>query len=408
MVIFVGVDWAEDDHDVTVMDPDGRVLAHARVPEGLAGVGRLHALVGEHAEDPGAVVVGIETDRGLLVGSLVAAGYQVYAVNPRSVDRYRDRHGVSGAKSDGRDSKILADMVRTDRHNLRPVAGDSDLAEAVKITARAHQNLIWTRQRQVNTLRSALREYYPGALAAFGTDLAHRDALAVLAKAPTPELGRRLSTAQIASALRRAGRRRHVDARAAAIRDALRAPQLAASTAVADAYGDTTKALVGVIAALTAQIGELEAALADRFEQHPDADILRSLPRLGIVLGARVLGEFGDDPNRYADAKARKNYAGSSPITKQSGKTKVVLARFVRNRRLADALTWWAFCSLTTSPGARAFYDRHRAAGDTHHQALRALSNRWVGILHGCLRHRATYDEQTAWGHRDEEPAIAA
>jgi hypothetical protein len=377
------------------------------VPEGLA-VGRLHGLVGEHAEDPSEVVVGIETDRGLLVGSLLAAGYQVYAVNPRSVDRYRDRHGLSGAKSDGRDSKTLADMARTDRHNLRRIAGDSELAEAVKITARAHQNLIWTRQRQVNALRSALREYYPGALAAFGTDLAHPDALAVLAKAPTPELGRRLSTAQIASALRKAGRQRNVDARAAAIRDALRAPQLAAPAAVADAYGDTAKALVGVIGALTAQIGELEAALADRFEQHPDAKILRSLPGVGIVLGARVLGEFEDDPNRYADAKARKNYAGRSPITKQSGKSRVVLARFVRNRRLADALTWWAFCSLSASPGARAFYDRHRAAGDTHQQALRALSNRWVGVLHGCLRHRSTYSEATAWGHRQEESAIAA
>jgi len=182
-VIFVGVDWAEDDHDVTVMDPDGRLLGRARVAEGIEGVGRLHALVGEHAEDPGEVVVGIETDRGLLVASLVAAGYQVYAVNPRSVDRYRDRHGVSGAKSDGRDSKVLADMVRTDRHNLRPVAGDSDLAEAVKVLARAHQSMIWTRQRQANQLRSTLREFYPAALACFD-DLTSGDGLAVLSVAP--------------------------------------------------------------------------------------------------------------------------------------------------------------------------------------------------------------------------------
>ena len=110
-----------------------------------------------------------------------------------------------------------------------------------------------------------------------------------------------------------------------------------------------------------------------------------------------MLAEFGDDPNRYRDAKARRNYAGSSPITKQSGKRRAVLARYVRNRRLADALTWWAYSSLKASPGARAFYDRHRAAGNTHHQALRALSNRWVGILHGCLRHRTLYDEHTAW-----------
>ena len=406
-MVFVGIDWAEQHHDVCVMSVDGQPLGRARVAEGVDGVARLHALVADHADDPAEVVVGIETDRGLLVTSLVATGYQVYAVNPRAVDRYRDRHAVSGAKSDGGDAKVLADLVRTDRHNHRQVAGDSVLVEAVKVTARAHQSLVWTRQRQVNQLRSALREYYPGALATFGTDLAHPDALAVLATAPTPELGRRLSSARIASALRRAGRVRNIDARAAAIRDGLRVPQLAAPTVVADAYGATAKALINVIAALTVQIAELESALADRFEQHPDADILRSLPGLAVILGARVLGELGDDPNRYANAKAR-NYAGSSPITKQSGSRKIALARYVRNRRLADAITWWAFSSLQSSPGARAFYDRRRAAGDTHHKALRALSNRWVGILHGCLRHHTLYDEATAWGHLTESHAAAA
>ena len=401
-MIFVGIDWSEQHHDVEIQDPDGGVLATARVADGVDGIGRLHALLGDHVDDPAAVIVGIEIDRGLLVGSLVAAGYAVFAVNPKSVDRYRDRHHLSGAKSDAGDAKVLADLVRTDRHNHRPVAGDSELAEAIKLTARAHHSLIWTRQRQVNQLRSALREYYPAALAAFGTDLADRDAVAVLGKAPTPELGRRLSTAQIASALRKAGRQRNIDPRAAAIRDALRTPQLAAAPLIADAYGDTTAALIAVIAALNTQIAQLETVLAERFEQHPDAAIYRSLPGLGDVLGARVLGEFGDDPNRYADAKARRNYAGTSPITKASGKHRVVLARFHRNRHLADATIWWAFCSLTSSPGARAFYDRRRAADDTHHQALRALANRWVGILHGCLRHHTVYDEATAWHHREE------
>jgi hypothetical protein len=407
-VIFVGIDWAEQHHDYALMNPDGQVVARGRVPEGIDGIGRLHAVIADHADVAEQVAVGIETDRGLLVTSLVAAGYQVYAVNPKAVDRYRDRHAVSGAKSDRGDAKVLADMVRTDRHNHRHVAGDSDLADAVKVTARAHQNLIWTRQRQVNQLRSTLREYYPGTLAAFGTDLAHPDAVAILTKAPTPDLGRRLSTAQIRSALRRGGRQRNLDTRADAIRDALRAPQLAAPPLLTDAYGDTTTALVGVIAALSVQISQLETALADRFDQHPDADIYRSLPGLGDVLSARVLGEFTDDPNRYADAKARRNYAGSSPITRQSGNRKTVLARFIRNRRLGDAVTWWAFCSLSSSPGARAFYDRHRANGDTHSKALRALSNHWVGILHGCLRHHTPYDEHTAWKHQTNNDALAA
>ena len=133
---------------------------------------------------------------------------------------------------------------------------------------------------------------------------------------------------------------------------------------------------------------------------HPDAEIILSLPGLRSVLGARALGEFGDDPNRYADAKSRKNYASTSPITRASGKQRVVLARYARNRHLADTCRMWAFAALSTSPGARAFYDQRRAAGDTHNQALRALANRLVGILHGCLRHGVLYDEETAWGHR--------
>ena len=169
--------------------------------------------------------------------------------------------------------------------------------------------------------------------------------------------------------------------------------------------GTTVAALVAVIAELNAQIGRLEESLADRFEKHPAAKVIRSLPGLGMILGARVLGEFGDDPNRYADAKSRKNYAGTSPITKASGKRKVVLARYARNRRLADACYLWAFASITASPGARAFYDQRRAAGDTHHRALRALANRLVGILHGCLRHGVIYDEVVAWEHRTEQAA---
>ena len=157
---------------------------------------------------------------------------------------------------------------------------------------------------------------------------------------------------------------------------------------------------VAVIAEMNTQIAALDAELAAGFEQHPDAEVVRSLPGLGTILGARVLGEFGDEPNRYATAKSRKNYAGTSPITRASGTKRVVLARHVRNRRLADAIYLWAFAALTASPGARAFYDAHRAAGDTHHQALRALGNRLVGILHGCLAHHTPYDETTAWAHR--------
>jgi len=403
-VIYVGDDWAEAHHDFCIIDEAGKVLGKRRVPEGLAGVSQLHALVAAHAEEPAQVVIGIETDRGLFVQALIAAGYQVFAINPLAASRYRERHSTSGAKSDPGDAKVLAELVRTDRHNHRPVAGDSELAEAVKVLARAHQSLIWVRQRQLNTLRSTLREYYPAALVAF-EDLAHGDALGVLDRAPTPAQGAHLDLPAIQSALKRGGRKRNIAARAREIRAALRSEQLAAPAPVAAAFGATTRAAVGIIAELNRQIGELETSLAEHFETHPDADIYRSLPGLGVVLGARVLGEFGDDPNRYTDAKSRRNYAGTSPLTVASGKKRAVLARHVRNRRLYDAIDQWALGAINNSPGARAFYDQHRAAGDLHHQALRALGNRLVGILHGCLRHHTLYSEHTAWAHRQTTQA---
>ncbi len=398
-MIFVGVDWAQAHHDVYVEDEDGKRLGGGRLPEGVEGIARFYDLVGGHVEEPAEVVIGIETDRGLFVAALVAAGYEVFAVNPMSTSRYRDRHSTSGAKSDPGDAKVLADMVRTDRHNHRPVAADSETVQAVKILARAHQTMIWSRGRQTNLLRSTLREFYPAALAAFD-DLSCADALEVLRVAPTPELGRGLSTSRIAAALRRGGRQRRIDERAGEIRAVLRSPQLAAPAAVSTAMGVSVAASVAVIAAMVTQIAELGREVEAGFESHPDAEVVRSLPGLGTVLGARVLGEFGDEPNRYTNAKSRKNYAGTSPITRASGTKRVVLARYARNQRLADAVYLWAFAALTASPGARAFYDAHRGAGDTHHAALRALGNRLVGILHGCLAHHVGYDETIAWGHR--------
>jgi transposase len=406
-MLFVGDDWAEDHHDVYLMNDAGDRLASRRLPEGLAGIGRLHELIAEHAADPAQVVIGIETDRGLWVDALTAAEYQVFAINPLAAARYRDRHHVSGAKSDASDAKLLADLVRTDRHNHRRVAGDTDAAEAIKVLARAHQNLIWARTRHTNSLRSALREYYPAALEAFD-DLADRDALAVLGRAPTPADARRLSLSKIRSALKAAGRQRNLDTRASQIQEMLRTEQLAAPAAVTAAFGASTRAAVAIITELNHQISHLEAQLATHFEAHPDAAIYRSLPGLGVILGARVLGEFGDDPNRYTSAKCRKNYAGTSPLTIASGRKRAVLARHIRNRRLYDAIDAWAFCAITRSPGARAYYDQHRAAGDLHHQALRALGNRLVSILHGCLRHHTTYDEHKAWEHRHNTPTTHA
>ena len=402
MRLFVGDDWAEDHHDVELMDAAGRVLAKKRLPEGVAGIAQLHELIGRcmgEDDQDAEVVIGIETDRGPWVAALIAAGYVVFPVNPLQASRYRERHGVSGAKSDGGDAHMLADMVRTDSHQLRPAAGDSPEAEAVKVVARTHKTLIWERTRGVQRLRHQLREHFPAALEAF-EDLDGPDVLELLAKAPDPARARRLTRAQISAALKRA-RRRNIADKTSAILAALRGEHLGQPPALTAAYAATVRSLIAVIATLNEQVKALEEQVGAHFGRHPDAEIYRSQPGLGPVLGARVLGEFGDDPHRYADGKARRNYAATSPITRASGKKKVVAARFVHNDRLIDALMAQAFAALGASPGARAFYDELRSRGLEHNDALRRLANRLVGILHGCLKTRTLYDEATAWGHRE-------
>jgi transposase len=198
--------------------------------------------------------------------------------------------------------------------------------------------------------------------------------------------------------LRRA-RRRDVDAKAARLQDMLRAPELRQPGPVQAAYAAIVTGQVRLIAALNTEVENLGEVVADHFGRHRDAERYLSLPGLGVVLSARILGEFGDDPHRFADARARKNYAGTSPITRASGTRKVVLARYARNRRIGDAVHQWAFCALKGSPGARAYYNALRERGIGHQAALRQLGNRLVGILHGCLKTGTSYDEATAWAH---------
>ena len=406
-MLFVGDDWAEDHHDVEIVDDDGTLLVRRRLPEGLEGVTRLHSLIAaqlpedwvdrDPSEAAALVKVGIETDRGSWVGSLVAAGYEVFAINPLSVARYRERHSTSGAKSDAADAHLLAEIVRLDRAHHRPVAEDTDQGEAIKLTARTHQSLIWDRTRHVARLRSTLREYFPAALLAF-EDLDAPDALELLGRAPDPDQAARLSLSMITAALKRA-HRRHVEDRAQELRTVLRAQELRQPPVLQNAYAAVVASEVAIIGALNVQIDRLGAVVAEHFGRHRDAEIYASLPGLGAILGARVLGEFGDAPGQYADAKARKNYAGTSPITRASGTKKVVLARYARNRRLGDALQQWAFCSLRGSPGAKTYYQQLRDRKIGHQAALRQLANRLVGILHGCLKTHTPYDEHTAWAH---------
>jgi transposase len=396
-----GIDWAEDHHDVALIDAGGALVAKRRITDDAAGFElllQLFADVGDSAEDP--IPVAIETNRGLLVACLRATGRKVYAINPKAVDRYRDRHSVARKKSDAGDALVLAHILRTDQAAHRPLPADSELAQAIAVLARAQQDAVWERTCAHNKLRSLLREYYPAILAAFASKrdgILRPEARAILAAAPTPRAAAQLTTARLRKLLGQAGRQRGITAEATRLQTVLRAEYLHHPPLVEDAFGKQALALLRQLNVACTNADELAAAAVAHFDTHPDAEIITSLPGLGSLTGARVLAEIGDDRSRFADARSLKAYAGAAPVTRASGKSLTVTHRRVKNQRLAAVGYVWAFSALTASPGARAHYDRRKTTGDRHTAAQRNLFNRLLGCLHHCLHTRQHYNEQIAF-----------
>jgi transposase len=404
--ITCGIDWAEAHHDVAILNAAGGVVARARIDTGAGGFTQLMTMLGQHTQDPTSVPVAIETDKNLIVVALRTAGITVFPINPRAVARYRERHGQSGKKSDPGDAYVLADIMRTDRHQHRPLPAFTEGGLAVRALARQHQEAVWALHQTISRLRSVLLEFYPQALQAF-PNLKHKAALTVLAAAPTPGQGQRLTSRRVVAMLHACGRRNDPGLAAQILND-LKTPALRQPAPVESALGVSTRGLINIATVMQASVDDLEAALAVEFDAHPLAAILRSAPGLGPLLGARVLAEVGDDPDRFATPGGLRAFAGTAPVTRASGRSRHVKARKVRNKRLGDACHWWAFAMLTKSPGARAHYDRRRAAGDHHNAALRNLANKLLGRLWWCLKHGQLWDDQAAWNIPTALPSAAA
>ncbi|MFC4463747.1 IS110 family transposase [Streptomyces xiangluensis] len=394
-------DWAEDHHDIALVDASGRQLAKKRISDDAKGFAELIALLAEHGDSVDAPIpVAIETSRGLLVSSLRATGRPVYAINPLAVARYRDRHSVARKKSDAVDAAALANILRTDMAAHRPLPADSELVQAIAVLARAQQDAVWDRGQAHNKLRSQLREFYPAILEAFANHkhgLCSREARAILAAAPTPTAAERLTRRRLHSLLKLAGRVRGIEAEANRLHEVFQRDHLHQLPQVEAALGQQTSALLRQLNAACLNADQLEEATTQIFAEHPDASVIRSFPGLGSLTGARVLAEIGDDRHRFANASSLKAYAGSAPVTRTSGKSCTVMSRRIKNQRLAAVGYVWAFVSLTKSPGARAHYDRRKAAGDRHVAAQRNLFNRFMGMLFHCLQNGTAYDESTAF-----------
>lgn len=402
MPLYCGIDWATDHHDVAVVGDDGRVVVRGRVGNDAAGFAQLLTLLaeaGDNAKQP--IPVGIETDRGLWVAALRETGRVIYPINPLAASRYRARYAVSGAKSDATDAVLLANMVRTDAGAHRLLPADTELAQAIRVLARAQQDAVWARQLIANQIRDLLSDFYPAALVAFGElpsgGLARADARTILAAAPTPAQAAKLNPTRLRKLLVRAGRRRDLDRDVERLRQIFTDTYLHQPPVVENAMGIQLGALLRQLEAACVAVDELAEAAIAHFEQHPDAKIITSFPGLGNLAGARVLAEIGDDRARFADARGLKAFAGSAPITRASGKKTIVLHRHIKNRRLAAVGSIWALGSLRSSPGARRHFDARRAAGDWNHQAQRHLFNKFLGQLHHCLQTGQLYNEHVAF-----------
>jgi len=406
---YCGIDWAEGHHDIAVVNDEGKLIAKRRIEESLDGLAEFAAMLDAAGDSPEAPIpVAIETPRGLLVAVLRASGRPVYPINPLAVARYRERTSVSGKKSDHADAMALANILRTDAHLHRMLPEDSALARSITVLARAYQDGVWRRTKLVQELRARLREYYPGLLAAFAagvgrslstTQLASGDARAVLAIAPSPAEGLKVSKTRVEAALRRGGRQRRAATLAATIVAALRVPQLRQDPVVEQAMRTEALALLGVLDAICASVDQLAAALIEAFAQHPDYEIITSFPGLADISGAIVLAEIGDDRERFHDDRALQAFAGSAPVTRASGKSRTVTRRRTKNNRLASAGYSWAFSAAARPSPAREHYLRRRERGDGHAAALRHLFNRMLGQLHHCLQTSQTYDPVKAFPH---------
>jgi transposase len=399
--VYCGLDWAEHHHDAALVDETGALLAKRRITDDAAGYRLLLELLAEHGDTPqNPIPVAIETSHGLLVATLRTGSRQIYAVNPLSAARYRDRHAVSRKKSDHGDALVLANILRTDMAAHRPLPRDTDLARAITVLARAQQDAVWSRQQLANQVRSLLRNYYPAAMDAFlckQNGLIRPETRIILAAAPTPGRAAKLTITQLQAARRRAGRGRGGTNEATRLKRVFRGDYFRHPEAVEDAMGLQLSALLLQLDAACRAADQLAVAVEESFLQHPDAQILLSFPGLGVQLGARILAEVGDDRARFADARALKAYAGSAPVTRASGKKTYVGRRFVKNDRLMAAGFLWAFAALQGSEGANDHYRRRRKAGDWHAAAQRNLFNRFLGQLYHCLQARQPFNEVRAF-----------
>jgi len=388
VMFYVGIDWACDHHNIFIADESGAKIDSFRIPHSPKGMALLRDKLRNLLTPKEQILIAIETPRNLLVEFLLNEGYTIYPINPKSVDRYRDRYRPSGARDDSFDAMVLANITRTDRDQFRAILPNSALARELKILTQDEQHLIHLKTRLVNQIQACLKDYWPTALELFSV-IDQQVTLDFLSKYSSPEI---IPIAELKKFLQKHHYPRSEE-KAREIHKKLSRPQIFVEDFTVRAKSRLLITLVGQLKALITQLDEYQREIAKLFNEHPDCPVFKSLPGSGPKNGPRLLAEMGDNRQRYSKAKNVQCEAGTAPITDASGKSKIVKMRYSCRKPFRNTLYQFAFSTLTQSAWAKKFYDTQRAKGNTHTEALRALGNKWLKIIFRIWQDGTTYNE---------------
>ncbi|PZS13435.1 MAG: IS110 family transposase [Solirubrobacterales bacterium] len=380
-----GIDWARDDHAVSVIDARGREISRCTISHSAAGLRELVAVLAR----AGAGEAAIERPDGPVVDALLSAGITVVVISPNQVKNLRGRYGPAGNKDDRFDAFVLADTLRTDRARLRPLTPDSPATTALRRTCRARKDLVSHRAAVANQLRAHLRNVFPGAVGLFA-DIDSPVSLAFLARYDTQDRADWLTPRRLTAWLASIGYSGHTSpavlhARLAAAPRGLTGPD-------ADTQAPITRALHTVLTTLAGQVKALSAEISTQLAAHADSHVFTSLPRSGTVRAARLLAEIGDCRARFPTPESLACLAGAAPSTRQSGKIRAVTFRWSCDKQLRDAVTDFAGDSRRASPWAADLYDKARARGHDHPHAVRILARAWLFVIWHCWQDGVAYD----------------
>ena len=387
--IYVGIDWADDHHDVYITDDTAVALDSFSITHSLVGMEKLDSRIMKCCADRESVQVAIESHRGLLIYNLLEAGYLVYPINPKAMTRYRDRYRMSSSKSDPMDAMVLANILRTDLHLYTPLPRETPADARLRQLTRSHKSLVQQKTKLLNQLTAQLKCYYPVALRLFSR-LDHKITMAFLERFPSPDKAAAASLDDIRRFLREHNYW-HQD-RAMSLYESVHQPSLKGSKDLEAIHETIVTSLIGVLRSLVAEIEKLTSKISEEFEHNQAHKVFSSLPTGGLT-AARINGELGSDGARYPSREYLQTAGGTAPVTRRSGKTVVVLFRWQCNKHLRAALQDLSRDSIKRCPWAREYFAGQMRLGHKPSRAYRALANRWAGIIWKMLQTGQSFDQ---------------